>query len=119
MPREALEMARSALATICCLASIFAMTSTARAGLPCSGVVVTDESAPGELTPVGEPCYEPGPFFYDAPGRRPGVQVPERPLQPSVSIFEVSTIRALGVVNLGDLTNPFPPGQGRADFRPE
>jgi len=119
-------MARSAFATACCFVSLLGMSGTALAEAPCSGIVITDviETAPGELTSVEERCYERGPgvpFYYDAPGKRfPSVEREVfHPVDASVTHFESSTIEALGAQSLEDLTNPFPAGQGRADFRPE
>ncbi|TMA36494.1 MAG: hypothetical protein E6J87_00350 [Deltaproteobacteria bacterium] len=101
------------------------MSGTALAEPQCSGVVITDviESAAGELTPVAERCYERGPgvpFYYDAPGKRGvEIEVSHSVAPSSVTHFEASTIQALGAQSITDLTNPFPPGQGRADFQPE
>ena len=117
-------MARSAFATACGFVSILASSGAAFAEPLCAGIVITDviEAAPGELTSVGERCYERGPgvpFYYDAPNQPPRIE-PEisRPVGASVTHFESSTIEALGAQSLEDLTNPFPAGQGRADFQP-
>jgi hypothetical protein len=96
------------------------MSVAAIAEPPCGGVIVSDlvETAPGELTPVGERC--PGaPLYYDAPGRsflRVGLATY---YSVGVTHFESSAIEALGAMSMEDLVNPFPAGQGEANFRPE
>ena len=114
-----LEMKRSTFAVVACLASLL-LSGRALAESPCAGIVITDviESPRGALMTVGERCYErvPGvPLYYDAPGR----PVPGRPLEASMSHFEASTLEGLGFVDMSDLTNPLPAGQGREDFDPE
>jgi hypothetical protein len=118
-------VSRSAFATACGFVSVLASSGAALAEPPCAGIVITDvvENEAGERTSLGEWCYEqrPGfPIYYDAPSRRFRIG-PEslRPVAKSVTHFESTRLEALGVVNLGDLTNPFPAGQGRADFSPE
>jgi hypothetical protein len=96
------------------------MSGAALAASPCSGVVITDvvERASGELTPVGERCYEraPGvPYYYDAPATGPRAEVEDAP----VTQFDASVIQALGAQPIEDVANPFPAGQGEANFRPE
>ena len=115
-------MARSALAVAGALASLLTLSSTALAESPCGGVVISDvvETASGELTAVGERCYEraPGvPYYYDAPSK---IEV-YRPVGSPASItrFDASEIQALGAQNIRDVANPFPLGQGRADLKPE
>jgi hypothetical protein len=69
-------------------------------------------------TAVGERCYEraPGaPYYYDAPTGRGGIEVEVTP----VTSFDASAIQAMGAMDLMDVANPFPAGQGRADSRPE
>ena len=118
-------MKRSAFAVAGCLASLLTMSGTALAEPPCSGITIAAvvETAPGKLTSVGERCYERGPgvpFYYDAPGKRPSMEV-EVPHHTSASPaeFDAITIEALGAQDVSDWINPFPAGQGRADFRPE
>jgi hypothetical protein len=123
---EELEMARSAFAAACFLVSLLAMSGTALATPPCSSWVITDvvEIAPGERIVVGERCYERRqgfPVYYDAPSRSfrsLDRQVFLR-IDASVTRFESSAIEALGAQSIDDLANPFPPGQGEADLRPE
>ena len=119
-------MVRSAFATACCFVFLLTMSATARAEQACDGVMITDviESAAGALTPVGERCYEraPGvPYYYDAPGKSPsGTIEVERPVSASsVTRFDAGTFQALGAQPINELTNPFPPGQGEADSRPD
>jgi hypothetical protein len=119
-------VARIAFATGCGFFFLLAMSGTARTEPPCSGIAITDviETASGELTSVGERCYERGPgvpFYYDAPGKRLRGVEPEifHSADALVTQFEASTLEACGVLDIEDLANPFPPGQGRADFRPE
>jgi hypothetical protein len=116
-------VARIAFATGCGFVFLLAISGAALAEPQCSGVVITDviETAPGEVTSVGERCYERGPgvpFYYDAPVQSPRGEVVHS-VDASVTRFEASTIQALGAQPLSDLANPFPAGQGEADLRPE
>jgi len=123
-------MARFGFAVVCGFLFLVAINVTARAGQPCSGVVITDmiETAAGERTAVGEQCFEPEtaggfPFYYDAPGKN------WRGLEPAYfysataykthSRLQGPPIEAVGHQSITELTNPFPPGQGEAGFRPE
>ena len=120
-------MTGSALAVAWCLVALIAMSSAALAESTCGGVVISDviESPSGELTAVGERCYEraPGtPYYFDAPRRRrPGSIEVSPPVDSPASItrFEASTIEAMGAMNIMDVATPFPAGQGEADFQPE
>ena len=117
-------MMRPAFAAFCC-AAVLATSGTGRAEPACNGIAITDvtERASGELTPVGERCYERGPgipFDYDAPGPGPRMEVMSSFSDPSsITIFEALAIEALGAQPIEELANPFPPGQGEAERRPE
>jgi hypothetical protein len=113
-------MARSALASVGSFALLLSLSSPVLADSACGGVVISDviETASGERTTVGERCYEraPGaPYYYDAPTGRGGIEVEVTP----VTSFDASAIQAMGAMDLMDVANPFPAGQGRADSRPE
>ena len=108
------------------LVSLLTLGSSALAESSCGGVVISDvvETASGELTAVGERCYEraPGiPYYYDAPSRRQGrIEVSRAVDSPaSITRFEASVIQAMGAMDIMDVADPFPAGQGEADFQPE
>src|SRR5688500_14829099 len=114
-------MARSALAFACTLVSLLGISSAALATSPCSEWLIADavEGREGKWM-----CYERRegfPVYYDAPGRafRSLDHRAFRPVQDSMTVFEASTVEAMGAVSINDLCNPFPPGQGERDFEPQ
>jgi hypothetical protein len=81
----------------------------------CNGLVAVgvEETVLG-LSPVRQVCYEHGPnapYFFDAPIPAGRVEVEE---PSSITVFEASTIQAMGAVDISELTNPIP-----SELRPQ